>query len=49
MCHEEELTVKHLLGERKADINLWEEKGCLYCHDPHGTEKKFQLRIKEEA
>jgi len=45
-CHVEEEALKHLAKLPSGSGGSAREKGCIFCHDPHQSDRKFLLRQK---
>jgi len=45
-CHTEADALKHLSISSPASGNFLREKGCVFCHDPHQSDRRFLLRNK---
>lgn len=44
-CHTAERALRHLIVQGTEDKSFLREKGCGFCHDPHGSDRRFLLRI----
>lgn len=42
-CHSEKEILLHFIDKSRENINLLREKGCIYCHDPHQSDRKYLL------
>lgn len=45
-CHTEADALKHLVIRTPGSGNILREKGCVFCHDPHQSDRRFLLRQK---
>lgn len=45
-CHTEADALKHLTISAPDSGGFLREKGCLYCHDPHQSDRRYLLRQK---
>ncbi len=45
-CHTAADALRHLIVKGTEDKSFLREKGCGFCHDPHGSERRFLLRMR---
>jgi len=45
-CHTAADALRHLIVKGTEDKTFLREKGCGFCHDPHGSDRKFLLRVR---
>jgi len=45
-CHTEADVLKHLVIRSSDSADFLREKGCVFCHDPHQSDRRYMLRQK---